>query len=390
VRAETVDDFRIDVRKQNESTLKITWVHNTLSFLSYNVNFGTVRRISERIRQRLANLVVICMSEGVAGVGLTLKQIASEGRDLHDTLFLDSGQSEQNPKEVRAYLDKHPEAKFTVSVDQTIYVPWSLIYDGNPETLNPNPEDISSQAYRDFWCMKHDISTIYRRITPDRIQKQIPTSLFRMLPVFNRQAFDKARKELIVAEEKALLTWLTERFAPVYSSEEFKAIWRSNADQISLLYFHCHADGTKLALGTDDLIESHQLALEFARAAMRKREWSCLLFLNGCSTATGDPNGAFLEATGETGMCGFIGTEAEVPDVFALRFSLDFLASFLRGERPVHAIMSDLRQRHFPLSLLYSTYTYPLLQIAPDLQEFISIRLPIANFSFGKLGSQKI
>jgi hypothetical protein len=385
-----MDEFRVEIRKQSDATLKVTWVYNSLSFLSYSVNFGIVRKISARIRSLLSALVANSMAIGVSAVGPILEQLASEGRDLHDALFLDSGQSEQNPKEVRSHLSRFPQAKITVSVDQTVYIPWGLVYDGDSARLTRDMEGDDAHRYRDFWCIKHDLSTIYRRITPDRVQTRIPASSLRILPVMNRRAFEVARDELTVTEEKALLSWFTERFSPVYSSDEFWSNWKSNADNIALLYFHCHANGTSLALGTTDLLESHQLNLGFARTELRKREWSCFLFLNGCSTATGDPDGAFLEAAGETGMCGFIGTEAEVPDVFALRFSLDFLSNFLRGDHPLRAIMSGLRQRHFPLSLLYSVYTYPLLQIAPDVEALSSIQLPVANFSHGKLGSRTI
>src|SRR5204863_10056483 len=115
----------------------------------------------------------------------------------------------------------------------------------------------------------------------------------------------------------------------------------------------------------------------------------CVVFLNGCSTATGHPDGAFLEATGQPGMCGFIGTETVVPDVFALRFSLSFLSQFLQGGRSVSDIMHELWVRHFPLSLVYSIYTYPLLQVERQaaVQPAPATPQDDENFSFGTLGS---
>ena len=64
------------------------------------------------------------------------------------------------------------------------------------------------------------------------------------------------------------------------------------------------------------------------------RKTACLVFVNGCCTATGHADGGFLEATGMQGFYGFIGTEANVPDVFALRFGLDFFtACFVAGSQ---------------------------------------------------------
>jgi hypothetical protein len=383
-----MSEFRVEVRNQSADALKITWLRDGESFLSYRINSGMVRRISARIRALLTLLVSECMDRGADSSGPTLKRLAMAGKDLHDTLFLDAGESEQSPQDILEYIRRFPDLPVTISVDQTVYVPWGLIYDGDTEKLSGDSA-LDAEAFRDFWCIRRKLSTVYRRITPDRFLRKIPASNFRILPVINRNAFEAARSQLTVTEEQSLLEWLMSRFMPVYSASDFKASWAENASKIGMLFFHCHADGTKLALSEEDLIESHQLKLEFSRSVIGKRDWSCLLFLNGCSTATGDSDGAFLEAAGETGMSGFIGTEAEVPDVFALRFSLDFLSKFMQGNQSLRSTMLGLRVRHFPLSLLYSVYTYPGLQLESD-NVLTPIQLPPANYSYGQLGTSTI
>ena len=70
-----------------------------------------------------------------------------------------------------------------------------------------------------------------------------------------------------------------------------------------------------------------------------------------------------MEATGDTGFCGFIGTEAKVPDLFAFRFAADFFGHLLYDEMTVVEIMENLRRQHFPLSLVYSTCCHPQFKI---------------------------
>ena len=89
--------------------------------------------------------------------------------------------------------------------------------------------------------------------------------------------------------------------------------------------------------------------------------------MNGCQTAIGAPNKAFddgfMEVTGQLGFCGFIGTEAKIPDLFAMRFAADFFFHLLYDEMTVGEIMDKLRRDHWPLGLVYSSCCHPLFRI---------------------------
>ena len=108
-----------------------------------------------------------------------------------------------------------------------------------------------------------------------------------------------------------------------------------------------------------------------------------IVFLNGCHTAVGDPGGGFLEATGGSGFCGFIGTETGIPDVFALRFGSAFLCQILRGGT-VTEVMSALRAAHWPLSLVYGTYCAEI-QLTPNAG-VTKIKLPVEPSNFATCG----
>jgi hypothetical protein len=94
-----------------------------------------------------------------------------------------------------------------------------------------------------------------------------------------------------------------------------------------MLYFLCHADGERLALGAENLITLN----DFRKIKPNRLDHhaGCLVFINGCETAVGAADGGFLKATCRPGFYGFIGTETKVPDLVALRFGVEFLREFL-------------------------------------------------------------
>jgi hypothetical protein len=114
--------------------------------------------------------------------------------------------------------------------------------------------------------------------------------------------------------------------------------------------------------------------------------WTALGILNGCSTAVGKDCQSFIEALSRDGFCGFLGTESEIPNVFALRFGSAFLNRLLVSGHPLVQVVDELRREHWPLSLLYGLYGYPLLQIVPSAGGTAIIGCP-ANFSRGPLGA---
>ena len=59
-------DFRVDIRNHNDTKLKITWAHS-IPFLAYFVNYGSIKRVAERIRDTLSKLVNECLENPDAG-----------------------------------------------------------------------------------------------------------------------------------------------------------------------------------------------------------------------------------------------------------------------------------------------------------------------------------
>jgi hypothetical protein len=193
--------------------------------------------------------------------------------------------------------------------------------------------------------------------------------------------------------EKQVLDYLrqhfntTKAFNSVYNKADLFQSWNTHSD-LDMLFFYCHANETSIAFSTND---NDMLTIDEINRFQQKQEqltWTsgrtgCLFFMNGCATAVGSADGGFLEVTGRKSASGFIGTEAEIPDLFALRFGLAFLYHFLVEGLPVIDVMSVLRREHWPLSLLYTTYCSPGLRVEPRKGLSVSFK----NFSEKRLGT---
>jgi hypothetical protein len=87
------------------------------------------------------------------------------------------------------------------------------------------------------------------------------------------------------------------------------------------------------------------------------------------------------------GLCGFVGTETDVPDVFALRFSTSLLHLLFQRGKTLGEAMHCLYRDHFPLSLVYAVYAHRNFRMsqpeAPDIDEKTR-----ANFSIGAIGTR--
>jgi hypothetical protein len=185
---------------------------------------------------------------------------------------------------------------------------------------NALPEDAVKawEIYRDFWCLDRQLSTLYHRIPPDAAGGGVQdASTLDMVRVVHPDTFANAMAPLAKLPELPeidFLGWL-KNFSgePLTTSRQLRDEWRKKGSQIGLLYFYCHASATKLALGDDEKIEASQLFLMLSGVERQPGSSGCLVLINGCSTAVGAVSGEFLQSTSRQGLCGFVGTETDVP-----------------------------------------------------------------------------
>ncbi len=372
-----------------DANLKVTWRKREKKSLPYHIHRGTIVDISTSIRSALRQLVKRVRAAGCNECGAQLRAVAKHGNDLYKALFDPVGGDTNTPRKVTRWLrELSGKHRIHFEVDDLVHVPWGLIYDADPEQLSDAPDKCEAEVYKNFWCVKHMLSCAYSTMPPELGEESIDAESFAVLPVFQQSVFDVASKQLrYAAETKALKRFFLDQ-GPAFTRRDVMKRWQEINDKHGLVYFLCHADGQNLALDAQEMITVRDFRLEFRRKSERDTT-ACLVFLNGCETATGHQHGGFLEATGRPGFYGFIGTEANVPNVFALRFGIDFMHTFFTTGKPVYSVMSDLRRRHWPLGLLYSAYCYSDLRLQSNGEQEGFVGLPATNFSCEPIGSEQ-
>lgn len=376
---------QVDVSLHNNDEFRVSWSDWT----PYTVHRQTIESCAEEIRSVLLELVNHRLKNDLRTAAPILKKLARKGSQLYRALFTKIG-GDEDPERIKSYYAAFgEELRIDFRVSNSVFVPWGLVYPSDPALL-PDTWDGALDAnlwnaYRDFWCFSRHVTTRYMRIRPDEIGD---ASSLEMLRIINTSVFGAASKGIVEQQEKDFIDWLEGCYgAPISAEAALERAWQDKASTTGLIYFYCHASATTLAIGAD-AIAAHRL---FLLLADRKRESraGCLVLINGCRTAVGDSKGAFLLSTSTHGLCGFVGTETDVPDVFALRFSTSLLHLLFHGNKTLGEAMQRLYRDHFPLSLIYGVYAHPDFRMSQQHAPDIAVE-ERKNFSDGVVGTGRL
>lgn len=355
-------DLRMDVKGDGEhNRLKIDWKSAVADAGFFHVDGNRLAAASETVRARLQD-VVDAAHEGRPYENALLA-LAREGAVLREELFNGEAGDEEDAYAVKTWFEELGTATLHVTVDRRIYIPWGLVFDGEPEELIENP----SQAKSGFWCMKYRLSTLYYRILDRVVSKPSRADKARILSLVHAEAWAAAKTKVDGAAGSIAALPFEDPAQFIFSRADFDKSWRRDKRSLDtdVLYFFGHSSGAALELSRDDIIEMDTFPRILRRSPPQPHP-ACMIFLNGCQTAIGeDLQGGFLEATGSAGYCGFIGTEAKAPDDFALRFGRDFLCGMLQEGKSAIEVMDMLRYRHWPMSLIYNLSCHPNFRFDP-------------------------
>ncbi|HKR63224.1 MAG TPA: CHAT domain-containing protein [Thermoanaerobaculia bacterium] len=369
---------------ENASRLKVVWSRGGREFRPYLLDIDMVRRTAnEHVRPALTELVRAMRAQDRTRIADALRETAVAGRRLHDVLFYAEAGSAQDPASVQKWLAKMDDVRIGFTVDPRIHVPWGLVFDSDPDAIPAGA--IDSQHYDSFWCLKYEVSTVYSFLEPLGLQSPADPEAFSLAAAVDEQVLGRILDKIGADDQEAWQSVKSAARAFFTSSSDLIQQWNQNSDTIALLYFLCHASGTELRL-TNDQLSIDDFKLKLRRQSSVDRP-PCLVILNGCLTATGSETGGFLEATGASGYCGFIGTETKIPDVFAFRFGRDLVARMLFNGETAAEALAQLRKAHWPLSLVYQLYGDPALQVKVPESRFTPTN---ANYSDGPLGTHDI
>lgn len=361
------------VEKLSETGLKIVWCYEEQTLGVYTINLNLIQDLANDIRDKLSELVEsflestnlnagTLMLSSNTSVDNKIENLAKAGFELYTQLFLDEDGSEQTT--VKTTLQEfQEEGKYRISFvvnDETIYIPWGLIYDNDPENNTINKQN--------FWCIKYYLSNNLSRI----LRKQA-TEQYKLLSIVNEEIYSKVHKHL-TQQELDVYKWLLQ------TSDEQKLSGRNLLNKLGglkeknlLLSFYCHANSSNLAISSDDEVSLHDL-----QKVTNKVKGCWILFLNGCLTATGSTKEGFLQILASNKFYGFIGTETAIPNVFAFRFGIQLLHKLFSTQSTLLEVMHQMRQQHWPLSLMYSVYCSPILTFSKNNIYNIS-SVPVLN-----------
>jgi hypothetical protein len=338
-----------------QGSLKIVWSVNAL-LAQYEISEQNLNDHAALVRDQLEKLVKSKMAG--APIGPILKDLARAGRHLYDELFKGTD-FEGEPRKAKRWMAAAEQPLFiNITVNTFTRIPWGLLYNGDPAEIPDNADPADLANYGGFWCLKYLISCLHQRI------KDVPELRpeFRVFPVIHKREYDKVHAELTLAEQTRIGKLFEGFGGGIDTSRDLYAKWKDAGGIDRILMFYCHASGASLALSATDSVSTADFStyLDFVD------QWPdnvTLTFLNGCSTAVGQATKGFLEATGQRGFMGFVGTEAKVPNVYALRFGVEFLQCFLNTGWPLVNVMDAMWRLHWPLSLLYGLNGYSDLKL---------------------------
>lgn len=298
-----------------------------------------------------------------------LKRLETLGRRLFDGLFYGPrcGPDARQMGDLLRELSRRNRLRIEVVADQFIF-PWALLYDRRRQ------QDGDGVDPEGFWGFKHVIEHLpeFTCATPVSFDPRIsPADRLGIACVLNT-AIDAQVQRPLVQSQREFLRGLSRVTATEYTHRQHLVDLLNDPDAPPLLYFYCHAAsylphepdgvaGSKLML-TDGAITLRDLQDE-APTSEAPLKQAPLIFLNACESAKLSPYfyDGLVPYLITRGARGVLGTEAEIPALFAAEFARELLAKFVGGAQPIGELLLELRRKHLfknhnVLGLLYALY----------------------------------
>ncbi len=288
--------------------------------------------------------------------------LARAGHDLYEALFPPKAGQNQDPNEIRGWLEDLRDQHLVESLEVLLAekdgnriratpraVPWNVFYDEPPDAALFRAPGAHPALWQPFWGVRYNLA-MGRKVDPRR-RLSFGDKKLHVVFVVDPQ--------VLPTEEWSNLQAFAERQGyPILHSREELENYR--ADQpVDLLYWLGHADASALVLGGAKID-----AVELFRVCQRlfHRQARGLVVLNACQTAEEGREGSFMEALHDAGLSGMVATEERTVNIFANRFGLAFLQAFLVEGEAIGLALQTLRAGGHalaPLGLLYGTYCPP-------------------------------
>jgi hypothetical protein len=249
-----------------------------------------------------------------------------------------------------------------VNADPIVHVPWGLVHEFGTDHQEVDP-------YMGFWALRYQIAALYNGMTPRQLRTARSAEKVKLLSALNQAVFESAQRKLDPDVRDFILSFLDRPVGRAFTKKGCSERWAQVGDNDCIIQFFGHANGSELRFSDTDLLNASGFRDIFRRESSvvrpRTEPAYILTFLNGCASGSGEDADSFLVATADPGFCGFIGAEAEIPDIFAMMFGYELLHLLMNEGASVREAMSRLLKKHRPMALLYGCYAHPDFTISP-------------------------
>jgi hypothetical protein len=346
---------------------------------AYLVDAGLLKQAVVNVRQQLRVIATATKPFEKPEFADLLAQLAWYGKALFSQLMDPAGQPDVLQQFREAASDPNPtrhDFKIVLETDE-LFVPWGFVFSGElGEVPGEDQLKMSLADMKGFWVSHFNISVTYGGTST--LPRQRMTSVRKLFALHEGMWPDAVN--LLKDEDAACYDRLEKlidtEMEPATDWHKFRTAWDTVGNKHdSVLYFFGHSDGQRIELRERKELEpdpkpdpKYDLsASEFFTFRKTEPGDSAAIFLfNGCRTAAPGANATeqvpitanFLKATREKGYFGFIGTEAQVTNLFACRYGTEFMWRLYKEGRSVGETFDELLQSSalFPQNLLYACY----------------------------------
>jgi hypothetical protein len=354
----------------DQGLVNLSWLVEESLQRPYKVSKESLLRASSDVRDILSRVTAADDFERGDPFESFQSDLCRAGSVLFSNLFAALDGDRQTAENVRDYLSEPPppETGLLITTDGLIHVPWNFV-----ALPLSSPTQYSHLFFNHF---KIRVTSLCGSILQQR-RLPLQSKNFRVLFAIHKPFFDQAinSRYLSIGEREL---WEKISSLPVGTRIDWDSCeqaWSQISKYDSVISILGHSEGDEIHLfeidptnRDADGIQKYIINYAQLLACFRKRAGSCsdsLLMINVCSSAvTNERYGPLAIAYGN-GFHGLIGSEANILNVFALKYSLKFLGYLLAGEKNVGQAFDQTRQDLFPRSLLYTCYADPRFAVQP-------------------------
>jgi CHAT domain-containing protein len=294
-----------------------------------------------------------------------LKILAEAGQDLFDAIF-NAPTADAQVKLLGAKLRELATADPMIIqiVSQEFPLPWGMLY----LTDRFDPNDVDPARFLGFRHVIEQIPLQMNMAVTDPLIRSINPPL--EVSINLNSQIDNDMRLSVVADQRTYWDGL-QRNAGVHvvhrsTNEELLSALQDATTKDQIVYFFGHAaaasdpnDAYVMLSGNERLT----LAAMRRGAAHTRFPGLPLVIMNACESAEMTPlfYDGFMPFFTQKGARGVIGTECEVPALFAAEWARRFFDAFLGGAKPLGTVLLEIRQEFLRehnnvLGLLYTTY----------------------------------